>query len=57
MGKLRADLRADFAHFGERHRFVGFVFEIESAAAFEIVADKAVEDDDGAIFGGFQRFR
>jgi len=51
-GELRVNLSADFADFGERHRFVGFVVEIERAPAVRMVADTAVEGDDGTVFGG-----
>ncbi len=39
----------DFFQFRERHGFVGFVIEIERAAAVGIVANAAVEGDDGAV--------
>jgi len=45
------ELRADFAHFGEGHGFVGFVVEVESGAVVGLIADETVEDDDGAVFG------
>src|SRR6266446_931289 len=45
------ELRADFAHFGEGHGFVGFVVEVKGWAIVGLVADETVEDDDGAVFG------
>jgi hypothetical protein len=42
----------DFAHFGEGHGFVGFVVEVERGAIVGLIADEAVESDDGAVFGG-----
>ena len=56
-GEFLAHLRTDFADFGERHFFIGFVFEIERGAAAEIIAREAVEDDQRAIFGRAQAAR
>lgn len=42
-------LGADFAHLGEGHGFVSFVFEVERGAIMRLVADKAIESDDGAV--------
>jgi hypothetical protein len=46
------ELGDDFAHFGEGHGFVGFVVEVQCGAVVGLVADEAVEGDDGAVFGG-----
>src|SRR4029077_8943762 len=54
--ELLANLSADFAHLGVGHGFVSFVLEVERALAVEIVADEAVEDHHGAVFGSFQTF-
>ncbi len=40
----------DLPHFGEGHRFVSFVFEIQRAPAMRMVAHAAVESRDGAVF-------
>jgi len=45
-------VRADFAHLGERHGFVGFIFQIEGAASVGFIAHEAIECDDGAILIG-----
>ena len=50
-GKFLVELRADFAHFRERHGFVSFVVEVKSWAIVRLVADEAVEGDGRAIFG------
>ncbi len=50
-GEERVKRGGDFAHFLEGHGFVGFVFEIERFATVGLVADAAVEGDDGAVFG------
>ena len=52
--KVRVNVRGNFAQLGVGHRFVGFVFEIERALAFEIVAHESVEDDCRAIFKRFE---
>ncbi len=41
----------DFAHFLKGHGFVGLVFEVESLAAVGLIANAAVEGDDGAVVG------
>jgi len=43
-------LGGDFANLGEGHGLVSFVVEVESGAAVRLVADAAVEGDDGAVF-------
>jgi len=43
------ELLANFAHLGERHRFVGFVIEVESGSIVRLIADKAVEGNDGTV--------
>ena len=48
-GVASVQLRADFPHLGQRHRFVGFVFEVERRPAMRLVAHKPVEGDDRAI--------
>jgi hypothetical protein len=45
------ELGGDLAHFGEGHGFVGFVVKIKSGAIVGLIADEAVEGDDGAVFG------
>jgi hypothetical protein len=47
--ELCVNVGGDFAQLRERHRFVGFVIKVERAAAVGIVADAAVEGDDGAV--------
>jgi hypothetical protein len=44
-------LIADFAHFGQGHGFIGFVVEVKRGAIMRLIANEAVEGDDGAIFG------
>jgi len=46
------EVRADLAHLGERHGFVGFIFQVQSAAAVGLVAHEAIEGNDGAILIG-----
>src|SRR6202012_3401248 len=48
-GEFSVKVGGDIAQLGERHRFVGFVFEVERAPAMGIVTDATVEGDDGAI--------
>jgi len=48
-GVASVKLRADFPHLGQRHRFVGFVFEVERRPAMRLVAHKPVERYDRAI--------
>lgn len=43
---------ADFAHFRKGHRFVRFVNEIERGPVVGLIADEAIESDDGAVAGG-----
>jgi hypothetical protein len=50
-GKFRVHFGSDFTEAAESHRFVGFVFEIEGAAAVRMVAYAAVEGDDGTVAG------
>jgi hypothetical protein len=51
-GKFGVHLRGDAADFGEGHGLVGFVVEVEGGTAVRLVADAAVEGDDGSIFAG-----
>lgn len=51
-GEFVVDGGGDFADFGEGHGFVGFVVEIQRAAAVGLVADATVEGNDGAIVRG-----
>ena len=48
-GVLIVDLRADFAHFGERHGLVGLVFEVTGPATMRFVANESIERDEGAV--------
>ena len=48
--ELSVNVRGNFAQLRVGHGFVSFVFEIQRALAFEIVAHEAVEDHSGAIF-------
>src|SRR5882762_852057 len=50
-GEFFVEMGGDFAHFGEGHRLVGLVVEIEGRATVRLIADKAVEGDDSAVFG------
>lgn len=50
--KFGVHFRSDLADFGEGHRLVGFVVEVERGAAMGFVADAAVEGDDGTVFVG-----
>src|ERR1700733_3005418 len=43
-GKFVSDLRADLAHFAQRHRFVSFILQVQRAVSLKIVAHKAVEN-------------
>ena len=49
--ELFVELRGDFSHFGQGHGFVGLVIEVERGAAVGLIADEAIEGDDGAVFG------
>jgi hypothetical protein len=51
-GKFDVHLDGNFADLGEGHGFVGFVVEVERGAAVRLVADAAVEGDDGAVLAG-----
>src|SRR5271154_918920 len=53
--KFGANLRANFAHFSERHGLISFVFEIERLLPTKIVAHESVEHYKGAVFRSFQR--
>ena len=44
-----AGLARELVHLSQRHLFVGFVVKVEGLAAAGVVADDAVEDDDGAV--------
>src|SRR5271157_3141753 len=48
-GKSFVDLRANLAHFGQRHGFVSFIFKVFCGPAVRFVADETIERDDGAI--------
>ncbi len=50
-GEFFVELCGDFPHFGESHGVVGFVVEEKRGAAVGLVADAAIESDDGAIGG------
>ena len=54
--KFLSHLRADFAHFRERHCFIGFIFEIQRPPTAEIVAYKAVEHYDSAVLRCLEGF-
>ena len=49
MANLLVDLRANLAHFGQRHGFVSFIFKVFRGPAMRFVADETIERDDGAI--------
>ncbi len=51
-GEFFVELGGDLMHFGEGHGFVRFVVEIERGPIVGLIADEAVEGDDGAVFGG-----
>src|ERR1700730_11886657 len=51
-GEFFMNLVTDFVDLGQSHGFVGFVVEIERAAAVRVVADAAIEGDHGTVFGG-----
>lgn len=51
-GKFRVHLGGDIADLGECHGLVRFVVEVECAASVRLVADAAVEGDNGAVFSG-----
>src|SRR6202050_5193246 len=55
--KLFADLFANLVHFGQSHRLVRFVLQVERALSLESVAHEAVEDHHGALFWSFQFFQ
>jgi hypothetical protein len=50
-GEFVVHFDGDFRHFGEGHGFVGFILEVESAAAVGIVANTTIEGNDGAVSG------
>ena len=56
-GKLAMELGADLAHLGKRHGFVSLIFEKQGAAAGRVVADAAIEGDDGAVVIGADETR
>ena len=43
-------LSGDPSHFCEGHGLVGFVFEIQRGAIVRLIADEAIEGNDGAVF-------
>ena len=51
-GELSVKIRSDFADLGEGHGFVGFVVEVEGGAAVGLVANAAIEGDDGTVGRG-----
>lgn len=53
-GEGFAHVVANFAHFDERHRLVGFVFEIKRTFAARMIANDAFKHGNGAVFSGFQ---
>src|SRR5262249_12322883 len=50
-GEERMQRSGNFLHFFQGHRLVCFVFEIQRRATVRVIADAAVEGDDGAIMG------
>ena len=46
---LFVKLSSDFAHLGEGHGLVRFIIEVKRAAIMRLIADEAVEGDDGAV--------
>src|SRR5260370_29591498 len=46
------ELRADFAHFGQGHGFIRLVIEVKSRAIVGLIANEAIESDNGAVFRG-----
>ena len=50
--ELGVNFGGDLTHLGEGHGFVGFVVQVESAAAVRLVAYASIEGDDGAVRTG-----
>jgi len=48
-GKRFVNQLADLAHLLQRHRSVGFVFKVVGRPPVGLVADKAVESNDGPV--------
>src|SRR5208283_1682735 len=48
-GKPFVDLRANLAHFRQRHGFISFIFKVFCGPAMRFVAHETIERDDGAI--------
>ena len=48
-GKFLVDLRANLAHFGQRHGLVSFIFKMFRGPPMGFVADETIERDDRAI--------
>ncbi len=48
-GKFLVNLRANLAHFGQRHGLVGFILKVFRGPAMRFVADETIERDDRAI--------
>ena len=48
-GVSGVEVSGDFLHFGQRHGFVSFVFEIERGAAVRMIADATVEGGDSTV--------
>jgi len=48
-GEKRVKRRGDLSHFFKGHGFIGFVFEVEGGATQRVIADAAIESDDGAV--------
>ena len=47
--ELGVNFGRNLTHFGERHRFVGFIVQVQSAATMGLIANAPVEGDDGAV--------
>lgn len=50
--KILVEMGGDFRHFEQRHGFVRFVVKVQCGAVMRLVADKAVERDDGTVLRG-----
>src|SRR3989442_14948038 len=55
--KLAMELGANLTHLGKRHGLVSLIFEKQGAAAGRVVADTAIEGDDGAVVIGADETR
>ncbi len=54
-GKIRKSPGGKHLHLGKRHVRIGVVKKVKGAAALAVVADDAVEEDNGSVFAAPKR--